>query len=209
MLLTIPASLYSNNFAHINKLKIRLSHELSLSDLFVLNATYRHIADTLIINYAETRTVLSKMMKPLHHFFDNKVRIVLKNKNIVKGLHKSTDHANKTITLIEVEAWGSEEGADHTTVATNTKFDEKTYDLADIIEIEFEGSHFKNEEQKKYNKDDFFDNLGTSCNQINQHNRYREKDRDNDRRDNYGRNERNYDRRDNNYERRGNQDRRE
>lgn len=91
-------------------------------------------------------------MKPLHHFFDNKLRLVLQNNNIVKGLHKCTDHKNKTITLVEVEAWGSSEGAHHEAVASQTKFEEKTYDIADILEIEYEGWHFKNDEVKKYNK---------------------------------------------------------
>lgn len=47
------------------------------------------------------------MSKPLLHFFDNKVKLVLQNKQIIKGLHKSTDHDKKTITLSQVETWGN------------------------------------------------------------------------------------------------------
>lgn len=61
-------------------------------------------------------------MKPLLHFFENKVTLILQNKHIVKGLLKSIDYETKNITLIEVEDWGSEEGAEHKTVPVNTKY---------------------------------------------------------------------------------------
>lgn len=46
-------------------------------------------------------------MKPLHHFFENKVRIVLQTKTIIKGLIKNIDYQSKKITLIQVENWGN------------------------------------------------------------------------------------------------------
>jgi hypothetical protein len=46
-------------------------------------------------------------MKPLLHFFENKVTLILQNKSIIKGLLKSIDYETKTITLIDVEDWGT------------------------------------------------------------------------------------------------------
>ena len=97
-------------------------------------------------------------MKPLLHFFDNKVKLVLQNKHIVKGLIKHIDYEAKTLTLIEVEDWGSEEGADHRTVPVNAKYNEKVFEIGDILEVEYDNKHFK-DESKKYIQDDFFDNF--------------------------------------------------
>lgn len=73
-------------------------------------------------------------MKPLLHFFENKVSLLLENKHIVKGLLKAIDYESKTITLIDVEDWGSEEGA-HKTVPINAKHDEKTFEISTLLSI--------------------------------------------------------------------------
>ena len=62
--------------------------------------------------------------------------LLLENKCIVKGLLKSIDYETKSLTLIDVEDWGSEEGA-HKTVPVNATHAEKTFEITTLLSIEF------------------------------------------------------------------------